>query len=168
MTDRSVVHSTFTLEGAYVAPIARVFRAWAEPAAKARWFSPDGHHELDFRVGGRELNRSSNPDGQVLTSESHYHDIVVDQRIAYTSTLSVGESVVTVSLTTVELTTGGDATRLVLTEHGAFLDGHEQPGWREQGTSDWLDALGAELEHGPDAGPSSQVNDPLNPGGSTP
>jgi len=39
MTDRSVVHATFTLEHAYAASIARVFRAWADPAAKVRWFA---------------------------------------------------------------------------------------------------------------------------------
>ena len=149
MTDpRVVVHSTFTLERVYKASTGRVFAAWADPAAKARWFSPNGPHELDFRAGGREVNRGHNQDGQVLTFESQYHDIVVGQRIAYTSTLSVGENVVTVSLTTVELTADGDTTRLLLTEHGAFLDGHEQPAWRQQGTGDWLDALGAELEHG--------------------
>jgi uncharacterized protein YndB with AHSA1/START domain len=147
MTDRCVVHSTFSLERVYEASTGRVFAAWADPAAKARWFSPDGPHELDFRVGGREVNRARNQDGQVLTFESRYHDIVAGQRIAYTSTLSVGENVVTVSLTTVELTPDSDTTRLVLTEHGAFLDGHEQPAWREQGTGQWLDALAAELEH---------------------
>jgi uncharacterized protein YndB with AHSA1/START domain len=151
MTDRCVIHSTFSLERVYDTSTGRVFAAWADPAAKARWFSPSSPHELDFRVGGREVNRGRNPDGQVLTFESHYHDIVADQRIAYTSTLSVGENVVTVSLTTVELTPDGDSTRLVLTEHGAFLDGHEQPAWREQGTSEWLDALGAELRDRPDA-----------------
>ncbi|MCW2879671.1 MAG: hypothetical protein JWQ95_3771, partial [Sphaerisporangium sp.] len=26
-----------------------------------------------------------------------------------------------------------------------FLDGREDPSWRRQGTSDWLDALGADL-----------------------
>jgi uncharacterized protein YndB with AHSA1/START domain len=146
MTDRCVVHSTFTFERVYEASTGRVFAAWADPAAKARWFSPNGPHELDFRAGGREVNRGHNQDGQVLTFESQYHDIVVGQRIAYTSTLSVGENVVTVSLTTVELTADGDTTRLVLTEHGAFLDGHEQPAWRQQGTGQWLDALAAELE----------------------
>jgi uncharacterized protein YndB with AHSA1/START domain len=149
MTDRRVVHSTFSLERVYDTPTGRVFAAWADPAAKARWFSPSGPHELDFRVGGRELNRGHNQDGQVLTFESHYHDIVVGQRIAYTSTLSVEENVVTVSLTTVEFTPYGDTTRLILTEHGAFLDGHEQPDWREHGTSEWLDALGAELKDRP-------------------
>jgi Activator of Hsp90 ATPase homolog 1-like protein len=69
------------------------------------------------------------------------------RRITHTSTLSVEDIVVTVSLTTVELTPEGDTTRLTLTEHGAFLDGHEQPQWRAQGTSEWLDALDAELAH---------------------
>jgi uncharacterized protein YndB with AHSA1/START domain len=149
MTDRRVIHSTFSLERVYPTSPARVFAAWAEPAAKARWFSPNGPHKLDFRVGGQEVNRARNPGGQDLSFESQYHDIVADQRIAYTSTLSVADTVVTVSLTTVELTPEGDSTRLVLTEHGAFLDGHEQPDWREQGTSQWLDALGADLARRP-------------------
>ena len=37
-------------------------------------------------------------------------------------------------------------TRLVLTEQGAFLDGHEQPAWREHGTADQLEALAAQLK----------------------
>jgi uncharacterized protein YndB with AHSA1/START domain len=151
MSDRCVIHSTFSIERVYDTSAGQVFAAWADPAAKARWFSPGGPHELDFRVGGREVNQGRNPDGQVLTFESHYHDIVTDQRIAYTSTLSVAENVVTVSLTTVELTPDGDSTRLVLTEHGAFLDGHEQPDWRAQGTGGWLDALAAELKNQPGA-----------------
>ena len=145
MTDRGVIHSTFSLERVYQASPARVFAAWADPAAKARWFSPHGPHKLDFRVGGREVNHARSPGGQDMSFESHYHDIVADQRIAYTSTLSVADTVVTVSLTTVELTSEGESARLVLTEHGAFLDGHEQPDWREQGTRGWLDALGADL-----------------------
>lgn len=148
MTDLRIVHSTFSVERAYATSTGRVFAAWADPAAKARWFSPSGPHELDFRVGGREVNRGHNQDGQALTFESRYHDIVVGHRIAYTSTLSVGEKVVTVSLTTVEFTADGDVTRLVLTEHGAFLDGHEQPDWRELGTGTWLDALGRHLDDG--------------------
>ena len=145
MTDRRVIHSTFSLERVYQASPARVFAAWADPAAKARWFSPHGPHKLDFRVGGREVNHARSPSGQDVSFESHYHDIVASQRIAYTSALSVADTVVTLSLTTVELAPEGDSTRLVLTEHGAFLDGHEQPDWREQGTSQWLDALGADL-----------------------
>jgi uncharacterized protein YndB with AHSA1/START domain len=60
--------------------------------------------------------------------------------------MSTGTDVMTVSLTTVEFTPGGDGgTRLVLTEQGAYLDGREQPAWREQGTADQLEALAAQL-----------------------
>jgi hypothetical protein len=34
----------------------------------------------------------------------------------------------------------------VLTEQGTHVDGLADPGWREQGTSSQLDALGAELK----------------------
>jgi uncharacterized protein YndB with AHSA1/START domain len=32
----------------------------------------------------------------------------------------------------------------------AYLDGHEQPAWREQGTADQLEALAAELKAEPE------------------
>jgi uncharacterized protein YndB with AHSA1/START domain len=141
----SATHGTFHIERRYPAPPARVFAAWADPAAKARWFSaPDGEHTLDFRVGGREVNRGRNGAGPLLTYESRYHDIVPDERIVYSSTLHAGETLATVSLTTVEFTKD-DGTLLVLTEQAAYLDGHEDPAWREQGTAGWLDALGADL-----------------------
>src|ERR1017187_2301344 len=153
--DRYVTHATFSLERSYPVSAARVFAAWADPAAKARWFAPgpDSGHQLDFRVGGREVNHGGPESGPVLSFESFYRDIVPDERIVYSSTLSAGNDVVTVSVTTVELTTvelstgqlspGQGGTRLVLTEQGTFLDGREETDWRERGTAAWLDALGA-------------------------
>jgi uncharacterized protein YndB with AHSA1/START domain len=147
MTDRYVTHATFSLERTYQASTAGVFAAWADPDAKARWFAgPGADHDLDFQVGGLEVNRSTQEDGRVLTFESVYQDIVAGQRIVYASRLSVGTRVATASLTTVELSPQGQGSRLLLTESGAFLDGLEQPSWRQQGTSTWLDALGAELQ----------------------
>ncbi|MFD8531700.1 SRPBCC family protein [Streptosporangium canum] len=146
MIDRSVTHATFTLERLYPATAARVFAAWADPKAKARWFStPDADHELDFRVGGREANRSRPDSGPSLTFESLYRDIVPEERIVYTSVLHVGEDLAAASLTTVTFCPADGGTRLVLTEQGTFLDGREEPSWRELGTGDWLDALGVEL-----------------------
>ena len=52
----------------------------------------------------------------------------------------------TVSVTTVEFRPAEGGTRLVLTEQGTFLDGREEPPWREQGTAAQLDALAAELK----------------------
>ena len=149
MTDQPVTHATFTLERTYPAEPARVFAAWADPAAKARWFaSPGAGHQLDFRVGGTELTSGAGPDGQPLSYASTYHDIAGAERIVFSSVLSVADRPATVSLTTVELAAAGTGTRLVLTEQGAYLDALEQPSWREQGTSGQLDALGKMLADG--------------------
>jgi uncharacterized protein YndB with AHSA1/START domain len=146
MSDRSVLHATFNLERVYRVPPGRVFAAWADPQAKSRWFAgPGTEHELDFRVGGREACRGSHEGGPPLTFESVYQDIVADERIVYTSALSADGVLATVSLTTVSFEPADVGTRLVLTEQGTFLDGREDPAWREQGTRQWLDALGAEL-----------------------
>jgi uncharacterized protein YndB with AHSA1/START domain len=147
--NRQVTHATFSLERSYPVPPARVFAAWADPAAKARWFTPGpgSGHQLDFRVGGREVATGGPEGGPRMTFETLYRDIVPDQRIVYTSTLSAETDLVTVSLTTVEFTPGdGGGTRLVLTEQGAYLDGREEPAWREHGTADQLEALAAELK----------------------
>jgi uncharacterized protein YndB with AHSA1/START domain len=144
--DRSVTHASFTLERAYPAPPARVFAAWADPAVKVRWFAGEGHHQLDFRVGGREVASGGPPGGPVMTFETFYREIVPQERIVYTSTMSSGADVITISLTTVEFKPADGGTKLVLTEQGAFLDGQEEPVWRENGTADQLKALADVLE----------------------
>ncbi|MDG4791605.1 SRPBCC domain-containing protein [Micromonospora sp. WMMD1102] len=141
MTGHSVKHSTFMLERTYAAAPAAVFAAWSDRDTKAKWFAAeDDRYTLDFRVGGTEAVHGSVPADLVARSE--YHDIVPGERIVYTTALFGDRVLSTVSLTTVQFARDGDGTRLVLTEQGTFLDDQEQPGWREQGTGDWLDALG--------------------------
>lgn len=146
MTEHTVKHHTFTVERTYPATVARVFAAWSDPKSKARWFAgADNEHDLDFRVGGAETTTAKHPDGHLMVFASHYQDIVPNERIVYSSTLTGDNVLSTVSLTTVELVPDGDSTRLVLVEQDTFLDGHEQPSWRETGTNGWLDALGNDL-----------------------
>lgn len=150
MTARSVTHATFVIERTYPAAPARVFAAWADPVAKARWFSgPDewqsGPHELDFRVGGRERVSGGPPGGPVHTFEARYHDIVPNERIISSYDMYMDETRISSSLATVELLPAGPGTRLIYTEQGAFLDGHDSPAQRERGTAEMLDALGAAL-----------------------
>jgi uncharacterized protein YndB with AHSA1/START domain len=150
MTERSVTHATFVIERDYDAPPARVFAAWSSRDAKARWFgAPDdrtGKFQLDFRVGGREFNRGTAPNGNVYTYDARYQDIVPDERIVYAYDMHLGETRISVSLATVEFKRKGAGTRLIFTEQGAFLDGLDNPADREHGTGELLNALGAELQ----------------------
>lgn len=140
-----ITHGSFTLERTYESPVSAVFAAWASEQARRRWFARDVDYGQDFTVGGAEWVRARRDDEPDLVFESRYHDIVENTRIMYTSTLSSGDDLSTVSATTVEFEDLGASTRLVVTEHGMYLPGMEQPDWRERGTSDQLDALATEL-----------------------
>ena len=154
MTERSVTHATFVIERTYDALPARVFAAWSQPAAKARWFScheewATAEYELDFRVGGREINRVGPRGGPVHSFEGRYHDIVPNQRIVYAYDMHLDETKISVSLATVELKPAGAGTRLIFTEQAAFLDGYNDLAGREEGTRAGLDNLDAELKREP-------------------
>jgi uncharacterized protein YndB with AHSA1/START domain len=144
MTQRSVTHATFTVERTYDAPPERVFAAWAEPDAKSEWFGGDDY-ELDFRIGGREVNKGGPDGGPVFTYEARYHDIVENERIVYAYDMYMGDVRISVCLSTIEITPADEGTRLVYTEAGAFLDGHDTPATRENGTAQIFEALGAML-----------------------
>ena len=75
MKRSTITHDTFVIERIYNVPVAQVFRAWADPMLKARWFAGSADalgagYELDFRVGGLEVNRGGPPGGPVYTYES--------------------------------------------------------------------------------------------------
>ena len=150
MSEHSVEHSSFSVERTYAASPALVFAAWADPEAKARWFSGPADWEnrpleLDFRVGGREASVGGPTGGPIHTYAALYWDIAPDERIVYTYEMLLDRTRISVSLVTIEFAPDGAGTRLKLTEHGAFLDGHEPAPLREQGMGSLLDALGEAL-----------------------
>jgi uncharacterized protein YndB with AHSA1/START domain len=146
MTERSVEHAIFVVERRYGAAPERVFVAWADRDAKAQWFgSPEDRVELDFRVGGQELHEGIDPRGNPYTFRATYQDIVEPERIVYTYEMLLGQTRISVSIATVELRPDGDGTRLVYTEQGAFLDGHDTPARRQHGMGSLFDALGRAL-----------------------
>ena len=68
-----------------------------------------------------------------------------DRRIVSTYEMHLDERRISVSLSTIELFPGSPATRLVMTEQDALLDGADFPSERERGTHELLDNLAAEL-----------------------
>jgi uncharacterized protein YndB with AHSA1/START domain len=140
-----VTHSTFTLERRYPASIERVFEAWANPEARKRWMAQGAEHSQNFVVGGLETVTGFDPDGRPLIYEARYAEIATNERILTTSTLHTADQLSTVSVTSVEFREEDAGTLLVLTEHGMYLPGQEQPAWREHGTAQQLDTLAAEF-----------------------
>ena len=146
----NVAHGSFTLRREYDAPVAMVFKAWANKQAKAKWFAgPEGWKEIireqDFRAGGRERAKGRFPNGRESDFQCEYRDIVENQRIVYVYDMYVDGTKISVSLATVTFEKSGKGTKLTITEQGAFLDGHDDAGGREHGTNILLDQLGRAL-----------------------
>jgi uncharacterized protein YndB with AHSA1/START domain len=102
-------------------------------------------HSQDFVVGGLETVAGFDGQGRALTYEARYAEIAPNERILTTSTLHTADRLSTVSVTSVEFRAEGTGTRVMLTEHGMYLPGQEQPDWREQGTAQQLDTLAEEF-----------------------
>jgi uncharacterized protein YndB with AHSA1/START domain len=149
---RSVVHAVFNLERTYDAPVARVWKALTDQAAKQKWFAgTPGEWELlerhmDVRVGGRERAKGRWKGGVVSTFDATYHDVIANERLVYTYEMHLDDKKISVSLATMQLRAEGGKTTLKVTEQGAFLDGYDDAGSREHGTNYLLDALGASLK----------------------
>ncbi|MFI5896450.1 SRPBCC domain-containing protein [Actinoplanes sp. NPDC051513] len=149
MTDRSALHDTFRLDRHFDAAPGRVFRAFADPEAKAKWFgvpSTTKNASFDFREGGREVTETTFDNGTQFGYYSTYTDIVLDERIVYTYEMTMNGQRISVSVATIELrasATGG--TDFTLTEQGVYLDGLDNPGQRKQGTEELMDALAKSL-----------------------
>ena len=150
MSSRSTEHATSVHERTYAAEPARVFAAWASSEAKRAWFGPPGgggQLELEFEVGGHEhLEIEGGPGGARFTYEALYQDIVENERIVYTYEMYMDRARISVSVATVELRAAGSGTALTFTEQGVFLDGHDTPARREEGTTALLEQLASALE----------------------
>jgi uncharacterized protein YndB with AHSA1/START domain len=149
---RSVAHGSFHLERRYDVPVERVWRALTDQAAKQKWFvGPPGEwtlveRHMDVREGGRERVRGRLKSGVVTTFDASYHDVIHQERLVYSYVMHMDDTKISVSLATMQLKRDNGGTKLLVTEQGAFLDGYDDSGKREQGTGYLLDALGASLK----------------------
>ncbi len=152
MVERSIAHGSFTVTRSYPVPPARVFAAFADEKTKGKWYGDPEKESVaevfEFRVGGREVRQGTISDGTRYAFEMRYYDIVPDQRIVHAYDVRINGTRNSVSIAVITLEPSGSGTLLSITEHGAFLDGHENPPDRQGGTEFILDRLGVLLAGG--------------------
>ena len=81
MSKHTAAHGTFALERTFPSAPERVFQAFADPKAKARWFAAPADWEqsrgkMEFKVGGKE-HMSGSPPGH----QAHVFDAAIVTKI---------------------------------------------------------------------------------------
>jgi len=119
----SPAQASLRLERTFAAPREKVFRAWTDPKAFVRWFSPSDQHdtripELDAKPGGRYRIEVKSPEGQLYRGAGTYREVRAPERLVFTWKWE-HEPLESETLVTVEFLESGSGTRLILT-HGSF------------------------------------------------
>ena len=151
---RSVSHGVFTLERTYPAVTPRrVFDAFASIEGKNGWFTAPNERwtvaerTMAFEIGGRERLMGKWASGLVTEFDALYFDIIPGERIVYAYEMRLDGRKISVSLATFEFRAApGGGTQLIHTEQGAFLDGYDDNGSREEGSREIMAKLTAYLE----------------------
>jgi uncharacterized protein YndB with AHSA1/START domain len=147
----TVTHHDFTIVRTFAHPRADVFDAWSDPEKKRLWFGADPDfsgnvRRLDFRVGGKEHDSATHKNGIRHTMDAEYTNIVSNERIVYTYSMTLDDKPLSTSVTCVTFEDVEGGTLMTFVEHGVHLDGIDDGSMREEGTNGILDALGRALD----------------------
>jgi uncharacterized protein YndB with AHSA1/START domain len=154
------IHGAVEQEVVIAAPLTTVWAAFSESDFRERWFSLPGErdtrsHELDFRVGGEEITRSTFSNLELserLELRSRFLDIVPDGRITVSSTFRLNDVLRIASVATTEFEVSNGGTLVSYTEQyqcfGLVGDGSgaQERGEREGGVRFMLRRLSIAVE----------------------
>ncbi len=153
MKERASQHATFVIERTYPATKDRVYRAFAEPAAKATWFvGPHGKGGASSSAAttsaAAAASRSRAPSATATSPISTRCTTTScpGERLVYSYGMYLDGKPISVSLSTIVLEeSAAGGARLLYTEQIVFLDGYVDDGQRKFGTEGLFDQLGAAL-----------------------
>jgi uncharacterized protein YndB with AHSA1/START domain len=140
------LHKTLTFERDVPAPVEKVFQALADPVARAQWGAPSDtavviYDEADFKEGGQDRFRCGSKSNPNIHGTTLYLDILTNRRIVSIETISMDGRRLCVSLTTLELATHGNSTKLTQTTQLISFIGEDMVQGHETGTNASLDNL---------------------------
>ena len=142
---QGVTHETLVFEREIPAPVVDVFSAYADARLRAAWSAPSNdtiiYDREEFAEGGQDCFRCGpriNPD---IHGNTHYLEIVPNQRIVASETLSTGGIRLAISLITTEFGDLGGATRLKCTIQIASFVGQDMIRGYEDGNNAALNGL---------------------------
>ena len=123
-----VTHETITISRTIKASSTQVFKAWAEPGARAIWGPPSEDEaiefvENDFRMGGKDVHLCGQKGNLKFRVETLYHDIQEPLHLLFTERVSTDGNILCASLITVDITKDGAGAKLLLTIQVASLVG---------------------------------------------
>ena len=96
-------------------------------------------------------------EGTTYRYDGRYYDIVTSSRIVYSYAMYADDTLISVSLATIEFAESGDGTKLTWTEQGAYLYGHngaDASAMRKGGTVEMIEGLTAYLQRQGDSDPA--------------
>jgi len=151
MSNTKLTHGSFVVERFYGASPSRVFQAFADAAARRRWYvEGDGwtihayEPPAELKPGATEHSRFSPPGADVvLTNDTVFLEVAAGERLIFAYAMTLNAAPLSSSLVTVELHPEGTGTRLTFTEQGAYHDANISG--REEGTRELLEALAREV-----------------------
>jgi uncharacterized protein YndB with AHSA1/START domain len=127
---------SLSLDRHYAAAPEKVWRAWTDPQALAKWWGPTASDkvslaELDVRVGGRFRIVFGGPEGKEHECAGIYKEVVPNRRLQFTWCWP-NSTPERVSLVTIEFKAARGGTDLVFLHEQFFdeaaRDGHQR-GW---------------------------------------
>lgn len=150
MTERTLAHGTLVMERVYKASPQRVFAAWENVEARARWAAPTDDVELkyvesDFREGGRDISRCFGDGGPIWEATVHYLDIQRDRRIVFSELVTGDGKRESAAMVGVEMWPTAEGTHLYLTLQITAFDGAPMIDGYQFGWGAALDNLGKEF-----------------------
>ena len=148
MKKSQIEHATHVVERSFKASVARLWAALSKAEELKQWDYPGnetdgfvmGEHEVDFRVGGRDLKSFGPKGGPFYRSDGRFLDIASEKRIVTAATTFDAEGAFSSTLCTIEIGAEGTGSWLVLTDQTAFFR-MEKPSDRRQGVKEVVDRL---------------------------